>query len=650
MMVGGIGVGGNNPVRVQSMTNTSTLDTRATVEQILRIDSAGAEIVRMTVQNIKEAENLKNIRTELHRRECFIPLVADVHFNPSIAEIAATIADKVRINPGNYRIVRVKDVKVLSDEAYLEELSKAKTAFSRLIGICRNYGTALRIGVNHGSLSPRIINRYGNTPGGMVNSAMEFLHFCREEDFHNVIVSLKSSNTRVMVRANRLMAEHMDKENMPYPLHLGVTEAGEGEDGRIRSVTGIGTLLLEGIGDTIRVSLTEEPEEELPVARKLLGLIEKQLSEKTSIAWYAGKCPEQGSDYDDLFPAQTKQAKDSTLTNPFGRRVSNRLENIGGDQVPVVIGSAIIEPDTLPETGLSQSAGYLNDFPEYVNVTPAADYLFFSKTGVKPVEKIRTLKNNPPVIIDVKTWQVNNNIKPGYLLLVSATEYLSGFGSDLPMLFLQTTLSDLTDELLTKVTGDKRIIFIASSHSSCTSIEMRYYLTRLDEMACFNPVIFRKEYSTYDNEEFQIQSATDFAPLFLDGMGDGLWIDNRLAGKSEISISAAYSILQSTRVRTSKTEFISCPSCGRTMFKIQEATAQVKKRTSHLRGLKIAVMGCIVNGPGEMADADYGYVGSGRGRVSIYKKQVLVKRNVPEDQAIDEMISLIKNNGDWIEP
>ncbi len=602
-------------MRVQSMTSTPTSDTGATVDQIVRIASAGAEIVRMTVQNIREAENLTNIKSALNKAGCFIPLVADVHFNPLIAETAASIVEKVRINPGNYGISPRRSPADLPDEVYGQELTKAKTAFSRLLAICREHGTALRIGVNHGSLSPRIINRYGNTPEGMVNSALEFLRFCIEEDFHNVVVSLKSSNILIMVEANRMMADHMYNEAMEYPIHLGVTEAGEGEDGRIRSAAGIGTLLFEGIGETIRVSLTEDPEKEIPVAKKLLDHVEELKKENTitSIGEDVDKTALQ--DHQDNTEAGKEPAwvAGDFYKEPFSRRISIKTGNIGGEQSPVVL-------ETLTDgQGVSPAGGGV----------PVADYVF---------DGGRLVMNLPAG---------ENQSDPDSYPLLSVREYLAGSATGQSLVFLRASLSDLSGKLIEKAASDKRLVFVAVSQTSCPPREMKSFVAMLDKKKCTSPVIFKKEYDKKDIEDYQISAAADFAPLFIDKIGDGLWITSKAEKTERISVSTAFSILQSSRIRTTKTEFISCPSCGRTMFNIQEATAAVKRETSHLRGLKIAVMGCIVNGPGEMADADYGYVGSGKGKVSLYKKQTLVKRNVPEEDAVNELIGLIKEGGDW---
>ncbi len=667
--VGNMGIGASNPIRVQTMTSTPTSDTRATVEQILRIATAGADIVRMTVRNKKEAENLENIKRELKLAGCLIPLVADVHFNPAIAEIAATIVDKVRINPGNYGISQGMGKAALSDAEYSEELLAARTAFSRLLSICRKHGTALRIGVNHGSLSPRIINRYGNTPAGMVNSAMEFLQFCSEVEFHNVVVSLKSSNTRIMVESNRMMAENMQKEGLIYPLHLGVTEAGEGEDGRIRSVAGIGTLLWEGIGDTIRVSLTEDPQEEVPVARKLITHI--TMARETNQA-------NKGITNDGKMPA-----------SEFSRQ-SFRAGKTGGGQVPVVIGeltgittggtsgggisdggahegsadegSAIdggtpevdttdvsAREDGIPEVDTTDVSAREDGIPDAGTpdgIAPEADYQFASMITEKrlPAEANK-------IIVEASFWlkHFHGRKGAGMIPLVNKDQYISGKFSAASLIFLQVTPEELTVDLLAGVAGDRRVVFVALSQSHCPPAEMMQFIAHLEKKGCTNPVIFKKVYHAANDEDFQIAAAADFAPLFIDGMGDGIWLSNKLPGKSALSVSTSFSLLQSARVRTSKTEFISCPSCGRTTFDIRKATAAVKQKTSHLRGLTIAVMGCIVNGPGEMADADYGYVGSGRGKVTLYRKQEVVKRNVSEETALEELIALIKESGDWVD-
>ncbi len=645
--VGEARIGGDNPVSVQSMTNTATADTEATVGQILCIAGAGAGIVRLTVRSIKEAENLSVIKSELRNRGCYIPLVADVHFNPAIAEVAAAIVEKVRINPGNYGIASARATGNLSDKGSGIELEKARSAFSRLVDICRTHNTALRIGVNHGSLSPRIISRYGNTPEGMARSAMEFLEFCREENFHEVVVSLKSSNTLIMVAANRLIVDYMESEGMDYPLHLGVTEAGEGEDGRIRSVAGIGTLLGSGIGDTIRVSLTEDPEKEIPVARKLIEHIGKQ----QGIVHQMEDLPSRGEE-GPAGPATPAGLSNNTGTRDTGssgppsllrRRASRPVYNIGGENIPVVLSSC---------------------------ERPEADYRFHGPAA--PVSASITPPSRLTLPVSV----------PGGYPLAGADDFLAGDFNTGDIVFLEAPVSRLAGRLLDKAAANNRTVIVAVSETANPVEETIRFAERLEMAKALNPVILKKKYASVTSGDFRIMAAADFSPLFIDRMIDGLWLEcsapnicreDVLGGNeagsavsgtgsegnltAEISaaelsgfaVSTAFSILQSTRARITKTEFISCPSCGRTMFNIQKTLAEVKSRTSHLKGLKIAVMGCIVNGPGEMADADYGIVGSGRAKVTLYRKQSPLLRNVPEERAVDELISLVRQSGDWQE-
>lgn len=606
--VGDARIGGGSPVSVQSMTNTPTTDTEATVRQIIRIAGSGADIVRLTVRSIKEAENLSKIKSELRHRGCFIPLVADVHFNPAIAEVAAAIVEKVRINPGNYGIASGQAAGDFSDEDYSIELGKARTAFSRLVDICRKHNTALRIGVNHGSLSPRIINRYGNTPEGMAWSAMEFLQFCQEEDFHNVVVSLKSSNTMVMVSANRLMVEHMKREEMDYPLHLGVTEAGEGEDGRIRSVAGIGTLLASGIGDTIRVSLTEDPEREIPVARKLIEHI-------------------------------------GSITQPslIRRRLSVPVFNIGGDNVPVVLSYCERSSADYRFPGPAEPASGSND-----PVTSSGDE---SSDRATSVESAGSVSATSATGSSARTFLLRRRTSvPGGYPLTDADEFLAGDFNMTDIVFVQATVSGLAGRLLDKVAANSRAVIIAVSETASPVEEAISLAERLEMAKAPNPVILKKHYASVTSGDFQIMAAADFSPLFIDRLIDGLWLEYSAEDAKNLSsfaVSTAFSILQSTRARITKTEFISCPSCGRTMFDIQKTLAEVKVRTSHLKGLKIAVMGCIVNGPGEMADADFGIVGSGRAKVTLYKKHSPLLRNVPEEKAVDELIRIIREGGYW---
>jgi (E)-4-hydroxy-3-methylbut-2-enyl-diphosphate synthase len=627
VMVGTVGIGGDNPVRIQSMTNTPTMDTIATSDQILRIARAGADIVRVTVQNLKEAENLGNIKNRLIQQQCLIPVVADVHFNPAIAEISATLVDKVRINPGNYGVRQKPGTGVLTDEEYAAEVLLAEDRFGRLIEICRKNNTALRIGVNHGSLSSRILNRFGNTPDGMVESAMEFLRFCVKEDFHQVVISLKSSNTVIMREANIRMVDYMARENMAYPLHLGVTEAGEGDDGRIRSAVGIGSLLAQGIGSTIRVSLTEDPENEIPVARRLVIYSQKLRSEHNLDVDSIREI--------DIPNASSEKKFDNTAPNPENSKIYdisepssgkvNIVGNIGGDQVPVVITTKNKLATAPDESG------------------PLPDYIFR-----KADNEITSALTDPDMAGNSDPQKLPLEYPPSYPIYTSEQYFEDTRGSD-EMKFLIISADKLNDGLLERIKADRGLVIIADSVTGNPPAEFSLLIDTLRKAGCNHPVILRKEYSQLDEEELRISASVDFGTVLLNNEGSGIWIENRYSDNHFIS-SLAFTILQACRRRTTRTEFISCPSCGRTMFNIQKATAIIKKRTSHLKGLKIAIMGCIVNGPGEMADADYGYVGSGKDTVTLYKKKMVVKRNIPEDKALDELIDLIRESGDWVEP
>ena len=551
--VGNLCIGSDFPVRVQSMANTDTNDTQACIEQALRIAGAGGELVRFTAQGRKEAENLKKIKEGLRSRGCHVPLVADIHFNPEAAFLAAAIVEKVRINPGNFIDKRADFTYIdYTEEEYRNELARLREKLVRLIGICKEYGTALRIGVNHGSLSDRIMSRYGDTPAGMVESAMEFGRICLEEGFDQVVFSMKSSNVRVMVQAYRLLVRGMDAEGMAFPLHLGVTEAGDGEDARVKSAAGIGALLADGLGDTIRVSLTEPPENEIPVARKLT-------------AYFAGE-------------EKAIPIADGMNYSPYEyrQRKSEKSGNIGGGQPPVVVVRAGQE-----------RFDALEPKPDYF--WNDGDVLLWTAMGPKDLsgDCIRLLRNEPEQVIV---------LEPGSL------------------------------------------------H------EQRAFFLRLMSEGLNNPVIIKRTYAEDDLETLQLKAAADVGPLFLDGFGDGIWIENKNDTITPEQISSlSFAILQAARVRVSRTEYIACPGCGRTLFHLTETLARVRAVTSHLRGLKIGVMGCIVNGPGEMADADYGYVGAGPGKITLYKGKDVVKRNIPQDQALEELVSLLKKEGVWIE-
>jgi (E)-4-hydroxy-3-methylbut-2-enyl-diphosphate synthase len=636
VMVGTVGIGGDNPIRIQSMTNTPTMDTSATTDQILRIARAGADIVRVTVQNLKEAENLGNIKNRLIQQQCLIPVVADVHFNPAIAEVAAGLVDKVRINPGNYGVRQKAGTGVLTEDEFRAEVLLAEERFGRLIEICRKNKTALRIGVNHGSLSSRILNRFGNTTDGMVESAMEFLRICVKEDFHQVVISLKSSNTMIMREANIRMVNYMARENMAYPLHLGVTEAGEGDDGRIRSAVGIGSLLAQGIGSTIRVSLTEDPENEIPVARKLVSYSRELSSEHMVATDSFNETDNPGASNEKPFDVVTTTYTGSLggiYTDKFGvddiaitaSGQVNRVGNIGGDQVPVVIATENKEHTT--------PADY----------DPLPDYI--CRVSGNTMAAVLPLSTGE--CLSVKQELDSDNL-PAYQVY-SPEQYMAESHDIGSVKFLFISAKELDNELIARIREDCELVVLANSVSVNPPAEFGLLIGKLRQAGCNHPVILRKDYKQPDEEELRIRASVDFGTVLLNNEGSGIWIENRYSDNHFIS-SLAFTILQSCRRRTTKTEFISCPSCGRTMFNIQKATSQIKKRTSHLKGLKIAIMGCIVNGPGEMADADYGYVGSGRDTVTLYKKKSVVKRNIPEDQALDELISLIRANGDWVEP
>lgn len=557
--IGSLKLGGSNPVRIQSMTNTSTLDTGGSIEQSIRIIEAGGELVRLTAQGIREAENLQNIRFGLIERGYRQPLSADIHFNPAAAEVAAQYVEKVRINPGNF-VDSARTFKQLEyeDESYARELQKIRDRLLPLLEICRRHGTALRLGVNHGSLSDRIMSRYGDTPAGMVESCMEFLRICGEEQFDNIVISIKASNTVVMVQTVRLLVTTMLDEGMAYPLHLGVTEAGDAEDGRIKSAVGIGALLADGIGDTIRVSLSEDPEKEIPVALKLVK--------------HAVNCACH-------LPIKAKVAP---MFNPYvyQRRMTVASGNIGENHPPVVVGTG----------------------SEFGELKP--DYL----------------KN--------------------HLALFTAKQMEAALVSPVPVRFVQLTYKDLTAEIIKQLKTVENVVVILSSNHSNSIGEMRAFFHTLLNNDCRVPVVLYRKYVDSDKENFQVSAAADLGILFIDGFGDGIWLENPMLSDEEV-VSTAFGILQASRVRTSKTEYVSCPGCGRTLFDLQSTVTKIKAATQHLTGLKIGIMGCIVNGPGEMADADYGYVGAGKGKVSLYRRKECVEKNIPEEEAVEKLLALI---------
>ncbi|MCX8079794.1 MAG: (E)-4-hydroxy-3-methylbut-2-enyl-diphosphate synthase [Bacteroidia bacterium] len=619
--IGDLLLGGDNPIRVQSMTTTDTMDTQATVEQSIRMIEAGCELVRITAPSMKEAENLKNIREELRKRGYHTPLVADIHYTPNAAELAARIVEKVRINPGNYADKKKFEYKEYTDAEYQAELERIYERFSPLVKICKEYGTAMRIGTNHGSLSDRILSRYGDTPKGMVESAMEFIRICEDHGYYNLVISMKASNPQVMVQAYRLLVAEMMQTGRNYPLHLGVTEAGDGEDGRIKSAVGIGCLLEDGLGDTIRVSLTEEPEAEIPVAKALA----ERYSKKRSAAVF--KEPE--------FPLPYSPFA-------FEQRSSQNILSLGGKNVPVVVADysdkQILEPSQLFACGHIYHA----DTDKWTSQDTACDYVYAGSADVKFEPS-----GNFSVILDYEAWKMQKQ-RRGFYPLLDFGALFEYDASDADTIFIQAHAEIFKEEknieLLKKF---KNGILLLSSESEFPMKSWRCAITEFMNKGITLPVVFRYHYSQIE-EEFLLYASTDIGSMFIDGMGDGVMISHATLPRDKSNF-VAFGILQACRRRISRTEYISCPSCGRTLFDLQETTRKIKEKTDHLKGIKIGIMGCIVNGPGEMADADYGYVGSGPGKISLYKGKNLVKRNVDTEKAVDALIELIRENGDWVE-
>ena len=618
--IGSLGIGGNNPIRLQSMTTTNTMDTEATVAQSIRMIEAGCELVRITAPSKREAENLQNIKDELVKRGYNTPLVADIHFTPAAAEVAARIVEKVRVNPGNYADKKKFEEIEYTEESYAAQLERIAKRFSPLVKICKEEGTAMRIGTNHGSLSDRILSRYGDTPMGMVESALEFLRICKALDYHDVIISMKASNTQVMVQAYRLLINKMQTEGMTYPLHLGVTEAGEGEDGRIKSAVGIGTLLEDGIGDTVRVSLTEEPEFEIPVAKSLVDR------------------------YEDRLPHEEIGPITKNPINPFEytKRETSEVVNIGGKHVPIVMADFCLKKKITPASLFALGYTYSVPTDKWTIGDRACDYIFVGDNKVDFV-----IPGTLGIVYNHKTWLQNQGER--CFPFVDAKTYLSTVELSTQLNIVYVCLSDLNKELLTKLKADTTAVLMIDSYNKHGMAEQRKLFIELMNANCNNPVIIGREYGNLTEEELQLQASTDMGALLLDGLGDGVFIAAENCGGDQLIMQTAFGILQATRTRISKTEYISCPSCGRTLFDLQETTAKIRSKTSHLKGLKIGVMGCIVNGPGEMADADYGYVGTGVGKITLYKEKEVVQRNIPAEDAVNALINLIKIHGDWIE-
>ena len=619
--IGDIALGGDNPIRVQSMTTTDTMDTKGTVDQSIRMIEAGCEYVRITAPSKKQAENLQNIKNELIKRGYNTPLIADIHFTPNAAEIAARIVEKVRINPGNFADRKKFNYIEYTDDQYDAEISRIRKRFLPLIKVCKEYGTAMRIGTNHGSLSDRILSRYGDTPYGMVESALEFLRICKDENYNQIVLSMKSSNPIVMVQAYRLLINRMETEGMNYPLHLGVTEAGEGEDGRIKSSLGIGTLLEDGIGDTIRVSLTEEPEYEIPIAKFLVNR-------------YTDR-----SKHDNILDIN------GFAINPFEYepRKSNTVLNIGGENVPRVAANLsnidIITRETLNEIGYT----YFKDDDKWGISDFACDFIFIGDKNIN-----FQIPGTLGVVQNYSTWIKEE--KESHYPEINIEQYLEGVKLHPQLNILYMTISKINKFVIEKLKKDSNIVLLIDTYNSHGMSEQRRLFIELLESNCKTPVIISRKYENISNEEFQLYSATDIGGLFVDGLGDGIYLTKKDSNSLEQRNKLSFGILQASRTRISKTEYISCPSCGRTLFDLQETTALIRSKTQHLKGLKIGIMGCIVNGPGEMADADYGYVGTGIGKISLYKKHDIIRKDVPMDIADQALIDLIKENGDWVDP
>ena len=619
--IGNIEMGGNNPIRIQSMTTTDTMDTNATVNQSIRMINAGCELVRVTAPSIKDAKNLRNIKDELNKKGYNVPLVADIHFTPNAAEIAAEIVEKVRINPGNYADKKKFQQIEYDDKSYNDEIERIYERVSPLIKICKTNGTAMRIGTNHGSLSDRIMSRFGDTPLGMVESALEYLRICEDHNYHNIVLSMKASNPLVMVHAYRLLVDKLNNSNLKdYPLHLGVTEAGEGEDGRIKSAIGIGTLLDDGIGDTIRVSLTEEPEFESPVAKLLVNRYNNRANHTL-----------------------IKQPKNINFS-PFKyeKRESNELFDIGGDNFPIVISSFSnlekLDKNKFENLGITYNTK--SKIWEKSDTSP--DYIYIG-------DSLNTEGINYQFIVDYSSWLKDRN-KKNYYPLLTFNEFIdldeNLFSENINFLMIQTT--DL--EKFKNIRIPENFVLILNSNNEHFMPDMRSFFLKNFDIK--NPVILSKDYDLSYTDDLIIHSSTDIGGLFIQGYGDGIFISNHSSEIKEIKKinNLSFKILQAARVRVTSTDFISCPSCGRTLFDLQETTAMIRERTDHLKGLKIGIMGCIVNGPGEMADADYGYVGSGVNKITLYRGQEVVKRGINFKYGVDELVNLIKEDGNWIEP
>jgi (E)-4-hydroxy-3-methylbut-2-enyl-diphosphate synthase len=643
--IGDIPLGSDNPIRIQSMTTTNTMDTIATVEQTIRMVNAGCEYVRITAPSKLEAENLAEIKKELQKRGYNVPLIADIHFTPNAAEVAARMVEKVRVNPGNYADRKKFQIIEYDDLQYEAELERIRQKFSPLVKICKEYGTAMRIGTNHGSLSDRIMSRYGDTPLGMVESALEFVRICEELNYYDIILSMKASNPQIMIQAYRLLISKMEEEEMNYPLHLGVTEAGGGEDGRIKSAMGIGTLLEDGLGDTIRVSLTEDPEFEAPVAIQIAERYKNRENHQ----------PIPDIEINPLDPFS------------YNKRVSREVSNIGGGNVTKVVADYGDRP--VNNHADLEDIGY-QYFPETDkwNISDsAADFIYLGKNP-PPFE----LPNGLMPVYDFEYWQHRKLLTA--IPLLTLRDYLE---NDLPpdaVKFVTIKSSDFSVRVFDKIKSDRNAVITVDTKNEHGMADQRRIFFELLAKKINNPVIIRRQYNSLTEDRLRLYPSTDFGALLIDGLGDGVWFkadkviniseenqeaiprgkyirrfQNKTVTKEKIINRILFGILQAARVRISKTEYIACPSCGRTLFDLQETTEMIRRRTEHLKGVKIAIMGCIVNGPGEMADADYGYVGSGIGKITLYKGKDIINRNIAAEHAVDALINLIKEDNRWME-
>jgi (E)-4-hydroxy-3-methylbut-2-enyl-diphosphate synthase len=631
VQIGDVIIGGANHIVVQSMTTVDTMDTIGSVEQSIRMIESGCELIRITAPSIKEAENLKNIKDELRKRGYKTPLVADIHFTPNAAEVAARIVEKVRVNPGNYADKKKFEVIEYTDSSYQDELDRIRERFLPLVKICKENGTAMRIGTNHGSLSDRIMSRYGDTPLGMVESALEFLRICEDENYYQIVISMKSSNTQVMVQAYRLLVQKLNEGGFKaYPLHLGVTEAGEAEDGRIKSAVGIGTLLEDGLGDTVRVSLTEDPEFEAPVAKALIDRYTHR------------------AQHDPIRPISHYPI------HPFdhAKRVTQEIYNFGDHNVPRVITDISMIEEITPKEMKQVGHFYLPELDKWKMNDQGCDFVF---SGKNPIPFM--LPNGMKEIQNLEIWK-NSSDRTNKFPLFNLSEYQNSSDFHPQLNFLEIPDTEI-EIALPMVENRKDTILILKTSNTHSMPALRRAMVSLMDSNSEIPVVLKVSYPDQTADETMLYAATDVGGLLIDGLGDGIFISlekekshtrQEFLDQIKLHNATGFGVLQAARTRMSKTEYISCPSCGRTLFDLQETTAMIRKRTDHLKGVKIGIMGCIVNGPGEMADADFGYVGSGKGKITLYKGKEVVKRSVPSERAVDELIEIIKAGGMWNEP